>query len=326
MRALVLTSLDQPPALQDLPLPLPRAGEVRLEIAACGLNFADLLMLRGQYQERPPLPFIPGMEVAGHITALGPGVEGLHIGQRVAAFAGQGGLATHGCFAADSCLPLPPSMPFAHAAGFMVAYGTSDLALNHRARLQRGETLLVLGAAGGVGLTAVELGAAAGARVIAVARGAEKLAIARAAGASEGIDSDDPDLRSRFKALGGVDVVFDAVGDPAASAALRALKPEGRFIVIGFASGEVPQFPANLLLVKNIDVIGLYWGGYLRFAPDVLRTSLARLLKSYENGALHPHVSHQIPLERVAEGLDLLRQRRATGKIVITMNAPLQGA
>jgi len=319
MHALVLTSFDQPPTLQDLPLPQPRAGEVQIEIAACGLNFADLLMLRGQYQERPVLPFIPGMEVSGRILALGPGVSGLQIGQRVAAFAGQGGLATHGCFPAQSCLAIPDTLPFAQAAGFMVAYGTSDLALHHRARLKPGETLLVLGAAGGVGLTAVELGAAAGARVIAVARGAEKRAIARAAGAAEAIDSDDPDLRARFKALGGVDVVFDAVGEPAASAALRALKPEGRYLVIGFASGEVPQFPANLLLVKNIDVIGLYWGGYLRFAPQVLRASLARLLKSCENGALHPHVSHQIPLERVTEGLDLLRKRRATGKIVITM-------
>lgn len=319
MRALVVSSLDHPPLLQDQPLPQPALGEVRLKIAACGLNFADLLMIRGQYQERPALPFVPGMEVAGVVEALGPGVTTLHLGQRVAAFAGHGGLATHGCFPAATCLPIPQAMPFDHAAGFMVAYGTSDLALTHRARLQPDETLLVLGAAGGVGLTAVELGAQAGARVIAVARGAEKLAIARAAGAHDTIDSTNPDLKARFKALGGVDVVFDAVGEPAAGAALRALSPQGRFIVIGFAGGEVPQFPANLLLVKNIDVIGLYWGGYLRFAPDVLSASLARLLGSYAQGQLSPHISHHIPLENVAEGLELLRSRRSTGKVVITM-------
>jgi NADPH:quinone reductase len=320
MRAFVLSSLESPPALCDMPIPEPGPGEVRLKIAACGLNFADLLMMRGQYQERPALPFVMGMEVAGTVDALGAGVSGLELGQRVAAFAGQGGLAEFGCFPAAACLPLPDAMPFDQAAGFLVAYGTSDLALRHRGRLQRGETLLVLGAAGGVGLTAVELGALEGARVIAVARGAEKLAIARAAGASETIDSDDPDLKSRLKALGGVDVVYDAVGEPAAAAALRALKPQGRFIVIGFAGGQVPQFAANLLLVKNIDVIGVYWGGYARFDPAALHASLAHLMGRYAQGQIKPHVSHALPLDQVAEALDLLRQRRSTGKVVITMD------
>ncbi len=319
MRAFVLSSLETPPALCEVAMPEPGPGEVRLKIAACGLNFADLLMMRGQYQERPALPFIMGMEVAGTVDALGAGVSGLQPGQRVAAFAGQGGLAEFGCFPAAACLPLPATMPFEQAAGFLVAYGTSDLALRHRARLQRGETLLVLGAAGGVGLTAVELGALEGARVIAVARGAEKLAIARAAGASVTIDSDDPDLKTRLKALGGVDVVYDAVGDPAASAALRALKPQGRFVVIGFAGGQVPQFAANLLLVKNIDVIGVYWGGYARFDPAALRASLAHLVACFARGQIKPHVSHALPLEQVVEGLDLLRQRRSIGKVVITM-------
>ena len=320
MRALVLTQTDQPPSLQDMPLPEPGPGQVRLRIRACGLNFADLLMAKGQYQEKPPLPAILGLEVAGTVEALGDGVTGLTIGQRVAAFAG-GGLAEFGCFPAERCLPIPYAMPFDQAAGFIVAYGTSHLALDHRARLQPGETLLVLGAAGGVGLTAVEIGARMGARVVAVARGAEKLAVARAAGATETIDTADPDLdlRAAFKGLGGVDVVYDAVGEPAAGAALRALKTEGRYIVIGFAGGQVPQFPANLLLVKNIAVIGLYWGAYAGFRPQVMTDSLATLLGWYGEGKLKPHVSHALPLERALDGFELMRSRKSTGKVVITM-------
>ncbi len=319
MRAFVLSSTEAPPSVIDLPVPVPGPGEVRLRNRACGLNFADLLMAKGQYQERPPLPFVMGMEVAGEVEALGEGVTGLAIGQRVAAFAGQGGLAEYGCFPAARCLPIPESMPFEQAAGFMVAYGTSHVALTHRARLAAGETLLVLGAAGGVGLTAVEIGARMGARVVAVARGPEKLAVARAAGASVLIDSEGTDLKAAFKALGGVDVVYDAVGEPAASAALRALNPEGRFIVIGFAGGGVPQFPANILLVKNISVIGFYWGGYAAFQPQVITRSLRDLMAMYARGELHPHVSHTLPLDRTAEAMELMRSRASTGKVVVTM-------
>jgi NADPH2:quinone reductase len=319
MRAFVLSSTETPPALTDLDRPDPAPGEVRLKIAACGLNFADLLMTSGKYQERPPMPFTMGMEVAGTVDALGEGVEGFAVGQRVAAFFGRGGLADYGCFPVASCLPIPDAMPFEHAAGFMVAYGTSHVALSHRARLQAGETLLVLGAAGGVGLTAVEIGARLGAKVVAVARGAEKLKVAEAAGASVLIDSDSDDIRGQFKALGGVDVVYDAVGEPMASAALRALRPEGRYVVIGFAGGGVPQFPANILLVKNIDVIGLYWGGYSTFQPKVLTRSLRDLMGMYAQGLLKPHVSHALPLDRTAEAMELMRSRKSTGKVVITM-------
>jgi len=319
MRAFVLTSTEIPPALTELPLPEPAPGEIRVKIHACGLNFADLLLTRGQYQERPPLPFVLGMEVAGEVDALGEGVEGLRPGQRVAAFAAMGGLAEFGCYPAAGCLPIPDAMSFEHAASFMVAYGTSHVALDHRARLQPGETLLVLGAAGGVGLTAVEIGHRMGARVVAVARGADKLRIAQQAGAEVLIDSDDTDLRTAFKALGGVDVVYDAVGEPAASAALRALRPEGRYLVIGFAGGQVPQFPANLLLVKNIDVIGLYWGGFAAFRPQVITDSLRTLMGWYARGQLHPHVSHTLPLSRAAEGMELIRSRKSTGKVVITV-------
>lgn len=319
MRAFVLTQTDLPPALAEMPEPEPGPGEVKLRIRACGLNFADLLMAKGEYQEKPPLPAILGLEVAGEVVALGAGVTGLAIGQRVAAFAGKG-LAEYGCFPAARCLPIPDGLSDVEAAGFVVAYGTSHLALDHRARLQPGETLLVLGAAGGVGLTAVEIGARMGARVVAVARGADKLAVARAAGATETIDSEGGDLKAAFKALGGVDVVYDAVGEPAASAALRALRPGGRYVVIGFAGGQVPQFPANLLLVKNIDVIGLYWGAYAGFAPDVMAGSLRTLLGWAAEGGLHPHVSHTLPLDRAAEGFELMRSRKSTGKVVITMD------
>jgi NADPH2:quinone reductase len=233
--------------------------------------------------------------------------------------AGSGGLAEFAAVPAALCLALPPGMTMEQGAGFQIAYGTSHLALDHRAGLRRGETLLVLGAAGGVGLTAVEIGALMGARVIASARGPDRLAVARAAGAQDLIDSDAPDLRDRLKALGGVDVVYDTVGDPAFSEALRAARPEGRLLTIGFAGGTVPQIPANLLLVKNLTVIGLYWGGYMRFRPEVLTASLATLLRWFEEGRLAPHVSHVLPLDRVEEALGLLRSRKATGKVVVTM-------
>jgi NADPH:quinone reductase len=320
MRAYRIHAFDSPARLDTIAAPTPAPGEVLLRIAACGLNFADLLMLKGEYQERPEPPFTLGMEVAGTIEALGPGVTGLAPGDRVAVFAGQGGLAEWGVFPAARCVPLPDAMPFDHAAAFMIAYGTSHLALGHRARLQPGETLLVTGAAGGVGLTAVEIGKAMGARVVAVARGADKLAVAQAAGADHLIDSDTtPDLRKAVKALGGADVVYDAVGGDTFMAALRATNPEGRLIPIGFAGGGVPQIPANLLLVKNLTVIGMYWGGYMAFRPEVLRASLADLLAMYVAGRLRPHVSHALPLDQVDTALDILRSRKSTGKVVVTM-------
>ncbi len=320
MRAWQIDTLGSPASLRHLPDPVPMQGQARIAIQACGLNFADLLMADGKYQEKPTLPFIPGLELAGTVLNLGPDTIGPAPGTRVAVYGGQGGLAEQGCFAVDSLLPLPPEMSFATAAGFQIAYGTSHLALSHKARLQPGETLLVLGAAGGVGLTAVEVGKRMGARVIACARGQDKLAIARAAGADETIDSDHPDLKSALKDLGGVDVVYDPVGGPAFDAALRATRPDGRILTIGFASGTVPQIAANLLLVKNITVIGFWWGGYLAFAPQLLRSSLATLMDWHAKGELHPHISHRLPMDRLAEGLDLLRSRVATGKVVIEMD------
>jgi NADPH2:quinone reductase len=288
-------------------------------IEACGLNFADLLMAEGTYQEKPEPPFALGMEVAGRVTGVGEGVQGLATGAQVAVFAGSGGLAETGCFAANRAVVLPEGMPAAHAAAFQVAYGTSHLALSHRARLRQGETLLVLGAAGGVGLTAVEVGKLMGARVIAVARGAERLGVAAAAGADHLIDSETADLRAELKALGGADVVYDPVGGPAFEAAFRTARPEARILPIGFASGEVPQIKANHLLVKNLDVMGFYWGGYLAFRPDLVADSLRTLLSWYAEGRIRPHVGATLPLDRAGEGLELLRARKVTGKVVITI-------
>lgn len=319
MRAFQLKAYNQPAQFCNLEVQPPGFGEVRLRIAACGLNFADLLMLEGKYQERPPLPMTLGMEVSGLVEALGPGVTAPAVGTRVAVFATQGGLATHGIFAADRCIPLPDAMPFTDAAAFQIAYGTSHLALDHKARLRPGETLFVTGAAGGVGLTAVEIGKRMGARVIASARGADKLALLTAAGADHVIDSTAPDLRATLKSLGGFDVMYDSVGGDAFLEALRAAKPEGRLLTIGFASGSVPQIPANLLLVKNLSVMGLYWGGYLNFRPDILTASLATLFDWYQAGGLKPHISNTLPLERVEDALALLRDRKSTGKVVVTM-------
>ncbi|MEQ9694643.1 NADPH:quinone oxidoreductase family protein [Shimia sp. SDUM112013] len=319
MRAYQITSHDELPQVTDLPMPEPGPGEIRVRIRACGLNFADLLMQKGTYQETPPLPFVGGMEVAGEVDALGPDTKGPAIGTRVAVFAGKGGLAEYGCYDARMCVPLPDAMSFVDAAAFMVAYGTSHVALDYRARLQPGENLLVLGAAGGVGLTAVEIGKLMGANVIACARGKDKLAVAGKFGADHLIDATDADIRAEVKALGGADVVYDPVGGEQFKAAFRASNPEARLLPIGFASGDVPQIPANHLLVKNLTVMGLYWGGYMAFKPNVLTDSLATLFGWYAEGRIKPHVSHTLPLEQTNDAMELLRSRKSTGKVVVTM-------
>lgn len=317
MRAYQTLSFDTAAALSEVEAPSPAKGEVLLQIDACGLNFADLLMAKGTYQDTPEPPFTLGMEVCGTVLAQGAGVVSPPIGTRVAVFGGQGGLAEQGVFPAALCQIVPNGMTAPQAAGFQVAYGTSHLALTRRARLRAGETLLVLGAAGGVGLTAVEIGKALGARVIAVARGAEKCAIAAKAGADHTFDT-SADITAEVKALGGADVVYDPVGGDAFTAALRATNREGRIITIGFASGDVPQIRANHMLVKNIDVIGFYWGGYLKFNPEALTHSMGELFEMFSQGRLSPHVSHVLPLARVADAMELLRSRKSTGKVVVT--------
>ena len=317
MRAFRITEIGKMPTEATLPDPTPEAGDIRIRVMSASLNFADLLMIEGRYQDTPTAPFTLGMECAGVIDAIGPDVEDFNIGQRVAGFIGQGALAEHAVIPSDRIIALPDTIDFDTGAAFQIAYGTSHLALARRARLQTGETVAVLGASGGVGLTAVEIAHLMGARVIAAARGPEKCAIATAAGADHVLDTDTADLTADLKALGGIDVLYDPVGGDAFGQALRAVRPEGRLLTIGFASGTVPEIKANHLLVKNLDVIGLYWGGYLRFNPAALVDSLKELLGWIETGQLKPHISHRLPLEDAADGLELLRTRKATGKVVI---------
>lgn len=316
MQAYQLATSGGTPQLVEIDLPEPGPGQIQVRIRACGLNFADLLMVNGTYQDTPDPPFTLGMELSGIVTKTGESVNNANVGDRVAVYAGQGGLADYGVFDADRVLAIPDAMSFEHAAALQITYGTSHMALAHRARLQPGETLLVTGAAGGVGLTAVEIGKLMGATVIAHARGAEKLEIAKAAGADHLVD-DSEDLRARVLELGGADVVYDAVGGDVFKAAFRACNPEGRLLPIGFASGTVPQIPANHLLVKNLSVLGFYIGGYLKFRPELVQDSFRQLIDWYVQGRLRPHISHTLPLSRAGEGLDLLRARKSTGKVVI---------
>ncbi len=324
MRAVLCKELGGPEKLvvEEVPSPPLGDGGVRIEIHAAGVNFADILLIAGQYQDRAPLPFIPGMEVGGVVREVGSGVTHLKPGDRVLASIGRGGFAEEVVTEAEIVQRIPDSMDFATAAGFPVAYSTSHGAFLWRARLQRGETVLVLGASGGVGLTAVEIAKAMGARVIAAAGGAEKLAIAERAGADHLIDYTREDLRERVKAITGgrgVDVVYDPVGGDAFDQSLRSIAWEGRIIVIGFAAGRIPQIPANLVLVKNIDVIGFFWGSYRRHKPHLLGESFRQLFRWFEEGKLKPHISHRVPLERVADALGLLKSRKSTGKVVVTI-------
>jgi NADPH:quinone reductase len=307
--------------LAELPSPPLAAGQVRVLVHAAGVNFADLLTVQGKYQERPALPFSPGFEIAGIVSELGPGADGVRVGDRVLGILEHGAYADEAVLAASRVVPIPAGMDFATAAGFPVAYGTSHGALEWRARLKPGETLLVLGAAGGVGLTAVEIGKAMGATVIAVAGGAEKLEVARRQGADHLIDYSHEDLRGRIKELTGgrgPDVVYDPVGGDSFDQCLRSIAWGGRIIVIGFASGRVPQIPANLVLIKNCDVIGFYWGSYRKHHPELVRRSLETLLTWFEAGKLKPHISHRIDLADAARAMTLLADRKSTGKIVLT--------
>ena len=300
----------------------PRA--VRIAVKAAGLNFADTLLATGKYQEKPPLPFTPGLECAGTVLETGAEVTTVKPGDRVmASFENGGAFAEEAVAEETNVLPLPDGMAFEEAAGFPVVYGTSHLGLRHRAHLKKGETLLVLGAAGGVGLTAVEIGHIVGARVIAAAGGPEKCALAKSHGADEVIDYTREDLRERLKAFTGgrgVDVVYDPVGGDSFDAALRSLAWEGRLVVVGFAAGRIPSAPANLLLVKNCTVMGVYWGPYRKRDPETLRRAFAELLDWAGCGLIKPHVSLRFPLARAKDAFDALLARKSTGKIVLTMD------
>ena len=320
IRAMQLVGYNEPLRLNLVDKPKPNARQLLLKIHSVGMNFGDTLLIKGTYQEKPSLPFTIGMEICGTIEAIGSDISNFSIGDRVATYSGFGGLSEYGCFEADQCVLVPDSMSSEDAAAFLVAYGTSHIALERRARLLAGETLLVLGASGGVGLTAVELGKLMGAKVIACARGQQKLDVCKKMGADYLIDSDTDDIRDIVKSLGGADVVYDPVGGEQFEAALRACKPEARILPLGFASGNVPQIPANIILVKNIEIIGFYWGGYTKFNPKVLIDSFNKLFEWHSSGKLKPHISNILPLEKANEALDLLRERKATGKVIVKVD------
>ena len=324
MRAVLCHEWGGPEGLrvEDVEPPVPGAGQVRLAVHAAGVNFADILIVAGQYQEKPPFPFSPGMEAAGVVDAVGPGVTHVAPGDRVLAVPDSGSFAEFAIARETDVFRLPDGMDFVTAAGFPITYGTAHGALTWRAQLEAGEVLLVHGAAGGVGLAAVEVGKALGATVIATARGAEKLAVAKAHGADHLIDTGSEDVRTRVKDLtgerGGADVVFDPVGGDLFDASLRCVAWGARLLVVGFAAGRVPQIPANILLVKSVSAIGVYWGSHRRREPERVRAEFAELFDWYTEGKLRPHVSHTLGLDQATEALMLLKDRKSTGKVVLT--------
>ena len=325
MKAIVCHALTGPDSLRldDVAEPRPGPGQVRIRVRACGVNFADSLITRGQYQKQPQPPFSPGFEVAGEVLELGAGAQGLAVGDRVIALTPHGGYAEQLVADVNRCVAMPAAMSWEDGAAFPVVFGTSHVALWHRARLRAGETLVVHGAAGGVGLTAVAIGKLLQARVIATANGQAKLQVARENGADHLIDTSVDDVRLRIKELTGghgADVVYDPVGGDLFTASLRSMAFEGRILVIGFAGGGIPQIPANHLLVKNVDVIGVNWPAYAEMRPQVTSESFRRLMQWAVDGAIKPHVSATYPLARAVEALNQVLSRKSTGKVVIVMN------
>lgn len=319
MKAVMCRQLGGTLTVEEVADPLPAAGEIAIRVEACGVNFADTLIVQGRYQVRPELPFIPGMEVAGRVAAVGPGVEGHAVGDAVIGLVGTGGFAERVVCPAARVIPRPAGVASEVAAAIPVAYGTAHVALEHRAALRPGETLLVHGASGGVGLAAVEVGKAMGATVIATASSAEKLAIAREHGADHLVDYARGPFRERVKEIagGGADVIFDPVGGDVFDQSLRCIAWGGRLLTVGFAAGRIPQAPANILLVKNVSVVGIHWSSYRGRADDLLAASFARLFAWLREGRIRPLVSRRYPLREAPAALAALTERRAQGKIVV---------
>ncbi len=321
MRAVVCNEIGPPKNLQveerdDL---VAGPGEVVVDVEACGVNFVDALMVQGIYQVKPEPPFVPGSEVAGSVSQIGDGVTGVSLGDRVVAMPGLNGFAEQVSARAGSLLKVPKGLDVPTAACFVQSYCTGLFALGRRGGLREGETILVLGAAGGVGLAAIDLAKAIGARVIAAASSEEKLAVCRERGADETIDYSREDLKTRAKELsgGGVDMVYDPVGGDYAEPALRACAPGARYLVIGFAAGEIPHFRANLILLKSCQVVGVDWGGSERRAPGGNDRLLAELAEMIDNGELAPRAPAAFPLEQAGQVLTDLTERRLVGKAVL---------
>jgi len=316
--------------LEELPDPAPRPGEVVIAVKACGVNYPDVLIIEDRYQFKPARPFAPGGEVAGVVESVGTGVAGFKPGDRVIGSCIAGGMAEKLAIEAERCIPMPAAMPFDEASALVLTYGTSIHALKDRARLQKGETLLVLGAAGGVGLSAVELGRAMGARVIAAVSSEAKLALARKHGADGGVVyPPGPFDKAGAKALSdlfkgacgenGADVIYDPVGGDYSEAALRSIAWEGRFLVVGFPAG-IPRLPLNLTLLKSCQVVGVFWGAFARREPKANAANIAELMQLYAKGAIKPVVSERYPLPKAAAAIARLASRSAMGKIVVTMD------
>jgi NADPH:quinone reductase len=331
MKALLSRSPGPPEtlAIETVADPRPGPGEVLLSVKACSVNYPDVLIIQDLYQFKPERPFSPGSEVAGVIEALGEPGGGLKIGDRVLAMTGWGGMAEKLVAPIDRCVRIPDAMPFEDAASFLLTYGTSHYALKDRAHLRAGESLLVLGAAGGVGLAAVELGKAQGARVIAAASSQDKLAFAKERGADAGVVyPPGPFDKGSAKALAelfksacgpnGADVIYDPVGGDYAEAALRAIAWDGRFLVIGFPAG-IPKIPLNLALLKSCQIIGVFWGAFSRRDPEANERNTRELLELYARGAIKPQISERFPLSRASEAIARLAERKVMGKIVVSM-------
>lgn len=332
MKALLCTHYGPPEEmeLKELPSPAPGKNQVLVSVKACAVNFPDVLMIQDKYQFRPALPFPPGGEVAGVVKALGEGAVGVNEGDRVCVSVGNGGFAQEVLADARRCIRIPANVDFDVASSFIVTYGTSYHALRDRAKLKAGESLVVLGAAGGVGLSAVEIGAAMGAKVVAGASTQEKVDLAMKHGASDGfVYPPLPMSRDQQKALSdtiksktgglGADVLYDPIGDQYAEPALRAMNWEGRYLVIGFAAGEIPRIPLNLTLLKGCDVLGVFWGASTARDPKRAQDSLQEMMKWISEGKIHPHVSAKFPLAEGGKAIRMLMDRKAQGKVVVTM-------
>ena len=326
MRAVLCKELGLPDTLvvENVPSPKPGRGQVVLSVKACGVNFPDTLIIQGKYQFKPELPFSPGGEVAGVVKEVGEGVSRLKPGERVIAFTTWGGFAEELAVDAERTIPIPEKMDFIAASGFVLTYGTSYHALRDRGQLKAGERLLVLGASGGVGIAAIQLGKAMGARVIAAASSDQKLQVCRDNGADEIINYGTEDLRARIKALTaghGADVVFDPVGGPYSEPALRDMAWNGRFLVVGFAAGDIPKVPLNLALLKGCSIVGVFWGAFTRNEPERNRRNNEALMQMYLDGLVKPHIHATYPLERAAEALNEVLYKRVSGKVVLVTNA-----
>lgn len=323
MKAALCKTLDGPQALniEDIAPPSPKPDQALVRVTAVGLNFADTLITKGKYQYKPELPFAPGAEIAG-IIEQPPAGSSLKAGQRVTAYVGWGGAAEYVAVSADMLVPIPDAVPDAVAAGLTVTYGTAMHGLKDRGQVQPGETVVVTGAAGGAGQAAVEVAALMGARVIAVASSTEKIAMARDAGASDGILFPGSDLKTAVRDLTagrGADVIYDCIGGDAAEPLLRALTWQGRFLVVGFAAGEIPKIPLNLLLVKGVAALGVFWGEAIRRDPGAHRAGMAELLGWVAAGKLKPRMHASYPLANIRDALAVLESRSAQGKLVVTL-------